>query len=576
MRRRFSSQPNSRDKRQRDDRRQRVRKLTFDSLEDRRLLAGLNVFVYDDANGSDGWESPSESPMAEQVVFVDQNDDGRLGSDEPYSITDNDGRALIDNLANGIAILRLLGSSSPAAQVAISAANSLVSVDLAGKASVGNNSPQLSGSLSLSVDEDKLLSLDRSVFQNAASDSDDDPLWFFIVGKPSSGTLAWSVEAGGTYHPNENYYGSDAMMVRAFDGKSWSSEMTLDIAVNSVDDLPTAIEFAGGSIPENARGFVIGPITIIDIDGGPNSIEMTPEDLYEIKQGNLKLIDGKSLNFEESPLSELTIRVIVGDNATAALSLTTSLPVLDRDDPPTTLEFQGVVKVEEFIAGFEFGTIRVVDEDGGQYDFRVSDNRFEVVDGKLALKAGVSLVFADTPAVSLTVTAVSKSSGESVSETLDIEVVRAAPPWQNKHWALDVDDDGRLTPVDILIVINALNRNGIGPLDRLPPSSSTFVDVNGDRLLTPLDALILINAFNVQSQTPGGGSSGGSGGSGSGSGGGVGEGEGSTPPASQRVAGEFQQSDRVEETVGNQSTVAPVDDDNLTPSHTRKTARRVR
>ncbi|MFN9917407.1 MAG: hypothetical protein ACK53L_32780, partial [Pirellulaceae bacterium] len=37
------------------------------------------------------------------------------------------------------------------------------------------------------------------------------------------------------------------------------------------------------------------------------------------------------------------------------------------------------------------------------------------------------------------------------------------------------------------------------PLDRPPPAgSSTFVDVHGDRVLTPMDALILINALNRQ------------------------------------------------------------------------------
>lgn len=585
MRRRFSSQPQSVDSRQRNTRRQRVRKLTFDSLEDRRLLAGLNVFVYDDVNHSGGWESPSENPIAEQVVYVDQNDDGRLGGQEPYAITDADGKALIENLASGIAILRLLGATTPGTPVVISNSNATTLVNLAGEVASGNSVPRLGNIPNQSVDEDSSLSLSRSVFEDASADADDDPLWFFIVGKPSNGTLVWSVETGGVYLPNDNYYGNDTMIVRAFDGKSWSSETTVDLAVNSVDDLPTAIEFAGGTIPENQLGFVIGPITIVDIDGGPNSIQLTPEDRFEIQDGQLRLIGGTSLNFEESPSSELTIRVIVGDeeNSVAVLSSTATLAVENRNDAPSALEFVGQRMVEEFVEGFEFGSFNVIDEDNGdRYDFHVSDNRFDVIDGKLALKAGVSLVFSDTPFVSISVTAVSQTSSDTLSETLQIEVVRAAPPWQNKHWALDVNDDGELSPVDVLIVINALNRMGVSPLDRLPPSgSSTFVDVNGDRVLTPLDALILINALNLRSQGAGGGSSGGSGnGSGgqSGSSGGVGEGEeqGPAPTAPLQVAGDFQRTDRMAGSVGNIGQATPLDDDGQSPFNTRKTARRVR
>jgi hypothetical protein len=324
---------------------------------------------------------------------------------------------------------------------------------------------------------------------------------------------------------------------------------------------------------------VLGPITIIDIDGGPNSIQVTPEDLYEVQDGKLKLASASSFNFEESAFSNVTIHVTVGSAESPVLSQAFSLPVEDRNDAPMSLEFQGQLRVEEFIAGFEFGSIRVIDEDvADRYDFHVSDPRFEVVDGKLTLKAGEHLVFADAPSVSVTITAVSQTSGDIISETLSIEVVRAAPPWQNKNWALDVNNDGELTPLDVLTVINALNRMGVAPLDRLPPpGSSIFVDVNGDRILTPLDALILINAINRQGRGSSEGGSGGTGGQ-NGSGGGVGEGEGqgTTPPAEQQVEGEIQRIDRMTKTVANQSDAAAVDDENLSPPHLRKTARRVR
>jgi len=53
----------------------------------------------------------------------------------------------------------------------------------------------------------------------------------------------------------------------------------------------------------------------------------------------------------------------------------------------------------------------------------------------------------------------------------------------------DVDGDGDIDPVDIIKIIDELNKNGSGPA---PPG----MDVNGDGYVTPLDALLLINELN--------------------------------------------------------------------------------
>ncbi len=75
-------------------------------------------------------------------------------------------------------------------------------------------------------------------------------------------------------------------------------------------------------------------------------------------------------------------------------------------------------------------------------------------------------------------------------------MAQSAPPWQNKNWALDVNNDGSLTSLDVLLVINALNRVELCLGHASCRGKFRFVDVNGDRYLTPLDALILINVLN--------------------------------------------------------------------------------
>ncbi|MEI7460219.1 MAG: Ig-like domain-containing protein [Pirellula sp.] len=68
---------------------------------------------------------------------------------------------------------------------------------------------------------------------------------------------------------------------------------------------------------------------------------------------------------------------------------------------------------------------------------------------------------------------------------------------QNPVNKLDVNADGFVSPIDVLIVVNDLNFNGtrVLPLDQpVPP----YLDVNGDKSVSPLDVLELINFINAR------------------------------------------------------------------------------
>jgi len=70
--------------------------------------------------------------------------------------------------------------------------------------------------------------------------------------------------------------------------------------------------------------------------------------------------------------------------------------------------------------------------------------------------------------------------------------------------ALDVNGSGQVTPLDVLLVISEINRNGI----RVLPSTSSaavvsaMVDVNADGKVSPIDALKIINALNKYTDPP--------------------------------------------------------------------------
>ena len=76
----------------------------------------------------------------------------------------------------------------------------------------------------------------------------------------------------------------------------------------------------------------------------------------------------------------------------------------------------------------------------------------------------------------------------------------ADPPttsqWTNTLRVADVNDDGVISPIDALTIINTLNnRSGVATLG-VKRFEDGFVDVNHDNQLSPLDALLVINELN--------------------------------------------------------------------------------
>ncbi len=63
----------------------------------------------------------------------------------------------------------------------------------------------------------------------------------------------------------------------------------------------------------------------------------------------------------------------------------------------------------------------------------------------------------------------------------------------------DTNGDGRITPLDVLLIINDLNAFGSRQVARPPIREGVFLDVNHDGVITPLDALLIINYLNTGS-----------------------------------------------------------------------------
>jgi hypothetical protein len=68
--------------------------------------------------------------------------------------------------------------------------------------------------------------------------------------------------------------------------------------------------------------------------------------------------------------------------------------------------------------------------------------------------------------------------------------------WTNPNNRFDIDNSGNVNPLDVLYLIDEINRNGSRILDPTADAVLLFVDPNRDGALDPLDVLLLIDELN--------------------------------------------------------------------------------
>jgi len=91
-----------------------------------------------------------------------------------------------------------------------------------------------------------------------------------------------------------------------------------------------------------------------------------------------------------------------------------------------------------------------------------------------------------------------------VEATISVTAGVDQPAWQNAVHRCDVNDDGLITPLDVLVAINAINDGGARelPVPQPPQGPPPYFDVSGDDWLTALDVLLVINYINAHGSGP--------------------------------------------------------------------------
>ncbi|MEQ1829018.1 MAG: dockerin type I domain-containing protein, partial [Pirellula sp.] len=92
---------------------------------------------------------------------------------------------------------------------------------------------------------------------------------------------------------------------------------------------------------------------------------------------------------------------------------------------------------------------------------------------------------------------ITASGNGVIASTIDIVIVDTDPAiWTNPNNRLDVNNSGSLEPLDVLAIINEINRRGVRALNPNTDQGIAFVDTNANGQIDPLDALGVINELN--------------------------------------------------------------------------------
>jgi Ca2+-binding RTX toxin-like protein len=216
------------------------------------------------------------------------------------------------------------------------------------------------------------------------------------------------------------------LTVVATDEQGLATRQSVDFEVGNVNEAPTAVTLLRSltATPENVAGAAIGFLGTRDPDRGETFTYSLNDARFTVVDGNkLRLAAGVKLDYE----AERRVVLDVTSTDSGGLSRTQAfvLNVADLNEAPTAITIVNQQVVRENAAGAVVGRIAVTDPEGGPMALTVSDARFQIVDGSLRLKDGVSLDYEAAAKVRLRITATDEG-GLSRGQNFDISVLNLA------------------------------------------------------------------------------------------------------------------------------------------------------
>jgi VCBS repeat-containing protein len=221
---------------------------------------------------------------------------------------------------------------------------------------------------------------DRSVsFQLIGSDVESTALTYELVQAPVNGSIPGFATVGArtsdgrmTYTPNQNFFGSDSFKFRVFDGQSFSSEATVNIAIDGVNDAPVLSAPSAGSftVAEDLSSStpLVVDFNLSDVDSAMASFQF--ETVTAPTKGNITVsfVSGKLRisylpRLNQNGSDSLSVRVSDGDKLSATRGFSVSITPVN--DAPVTSNQSVSGAPGETISGLIVAT----DADGDALEF---------------------------------------------------------------------------------------------------------------------------------------------------------------------------------------------------------------
>ena len=380
------------------------------------------------------------------------------------------------------------------------------------------------------------------------TDADGDVLTASVATAPANGALTLNADGSFRYTPNLNFTGTDTFTYRASDAVSFGlatvsvtvvpvipptkffvadvglgatfkyaadgtaiSNFTLDrasnkprgIASNSTGTTQWIIDTSGTVVVYSSTGALLGSWQPQNV-GKPEGITVWGNDLWLVDP-----TQDRVFKFAGGALLR-TGRINATSNfALNSGNLNSTDIVTDGAHLWVVNDIVGVDKVFRYTtSGVLEGSWALSSTDPSPSGITLDPNNLNHVwvvdastrrvyqyDGGTALLSG-----SKEPSVSFALAA-ANTNPQGIADPLDVAGSPQSKSRSVSHNFLlpdDVNDDGVVSPLDALAVINHINRGSDDTLSTEPQ----FHDVDDDSLVTPLDALVLINALNAMSSNP--------------------------------------------------------------------------